>query len=82
VVDVPPAAATVDLQVHSTASDGVIAPGAIAAAAAAVGLAAFALTDHDSVAGIPEATAAAALHGIRVVAGVELSVTDADREVH
>jgi predicted metal-dependent phosphoesterase TrpH len=40
---------------------------------AAAGLAAFALTDHDTLAGLPEATAAAEKLGIRVIAGCEFS---------
>ena len=78
----PSAAATVDLQVHSTASDGAASPAAVASAAADAGLSAFALTDHDSVAGLEVATSAAGARGIRVVAGVELSTMHADREVH
>jgi hypothetical protein len=81
-VSAPRGADTVDLQVHSTASDGVVAPEAIPAAAVAAGLSAFALTDHDSVSGIAAAVAAAAPLGIRVVPGVELSATDDAGEVH
>ena len=77
-----PVGATVDLQVHSTASDGSVAPADIAPIAAAAKLAAFALTDHDSVAGVAPAAAAAAAFGIRVIAGVELSAFHGDREVH
>jgi hypothetical protein len=75
-------AATVDLQVHSTASDGSAQPGDIARVAAAARLSAFALTDHDSVTGVAAATAAATALGIRVVPGVELSAMQGDREVH
>lgn len=63
----------VDLQTHSTASDGVLPPAAVVEAAAAARLAALALTDHDSIAGLPEAEATGARVGVRVVAGVELS---------
>lgn len=62
-----------DLHVHSTASDGTDAPGRLAEVAAAAGLAAFALTDHDTTAGIPEAQRAADRLGIGFVPGVELS---------
>lgn len=74
--------ATVDLHLHSTASDGLLPPAAVLAAAHAAGLAAVALTDHDTVAGIPEAQRAAAHSGIRLVAGVELSAEEDGREVH
>jgi 3',5'-nucleoside bisphosphate phosphatase len=77
-----PAGQYVDLHSHSTASDGSQSPTALITAAKAAGLAAIALTDHDTMAGVPEAAAAGAALGIRVVPGVELSATDADREVH
>jgi predicted metal-dependent phosphoesterase TrpH len=72
----------VDLHSHSTASDGSQTPTALVTAAKAAGLAAIALTDHDTMAGVAEATAAGASLDVRVVPGVELSATDADREVH
>jgi 3',5'-nucleoside bisphosphate phosphatase len=83
-VVVPGAGGTgfVDLHAHSTASDGSRAPADVIAAAHAAGLAAIALTDHDTVDGIPEAAAAAASLGIRLVAGVELSAVEQDSETH
>ena len=72
----------VDLHSHSTASDGALAPHAVVETAVAAGLAAFALTDHDTLAGVPAAQDAGRRLGIRVVAGVELSLMDGDREVH
>jgi 3',5'-nucleoside bisphosphate phosphatase len=80
----PPArgARYVDLHMHSTASDGALPPTAVVEAARAAGLEAIALTDHDTVAGVTEARAAGERLGVRVVAGVELSAHDADREIH
>jgi len=72
----------VDLHSHSTASDGSRSPRAVAAAARAAGLSAIALTHHDTMAGIDEATDAGRQLGVRVVPGVELSAIDGDREVH
>ncbi|MEO7368612.1 MAG: PHP domain-containing protein [Gemmatimonadaceae bacterium] len=72
----------VDLHMHSTASDGALAPADVVAAAHNAKLAAIALTDHDTLDGIPEATAAANAVGIRVVPGVELSAHDGAREIH
>ena len=72
----------VDLHSHSTASDGSQTPADVVAAAKAVGLAALALTDHDSMAGVPDAVRAGESLGVRVVPGVELSATDDEREVH
>lgn len=64
---------SVDLHTHSTASDGKLAPAALVALAAQQGLHALALTDHDSVAGIDEATAAGQTHGVTVISGIEFS---------
>jgi hypothetical protein len=72
----------VDLHAHSTASDGSRAPADVVREAKRVGLAAIALTDHDTVDGIAAAAAAAADAGIRLVAGVELSAVEEDTETH
>jgi predicted metal-dependent phosphoesterase TrpH len=72
----------VDLHAHSTASDGSRAPADVMAAARAAGLSAIALTDHDTVAGIPEAAQAAEALGIRLVPGIELSAVEDDTETH
>jgi len=77
-----PAERFVDLHMHSTASDGSLAPADVVAAALRAGLAAIALTDHDTVDGIAEAQHAGELLGVRVVAGVELSAIDDGEEIH
>lgn len=64
----------IDLHVHSTASDGSLAPSAIAALAQKAGLAALALTDHDAVDGVRTLMANPALLGeVRFLSGVEIS---------
>jgi predicted metal-dependent phosphoesterase TrpH len=63
----------VDLHTHSTYSDGSEAPAELVAAAAQARLEALALTDHDNLDGIPEASEAAGRHGIELIPGVELS---------
>ncbi len=72
----------VDLHTHSTASDGTLPPEQVIEAAARCGLAALALTDHDTIDGVRGARKAAEGVGIRVIAGVELSAFDEDREIH
>jgi len=72
----------VDLHTHSTASDGTLSPEGVIEAAERCGLAALALTDHDTIDGVRAARQAAERAGIRVIAGVELSAFDEDREVH
>jgi len=76
------APAFVDLHTHSTASDGSRAPADVVREAQRIGLSAIALTDHDTVAGLAEATAAGASAGVRVVAGVELSAVEGEVETH
>ena len=75
-------AESVDLHAHSTASDGSRAPADVIAAAKSAGLTAIALTDHDTVAGIPEARTAADAAGLRLVPGVELSAVEGEVETH
>ena len=65
-----------DLQGHSTQSDGELSPSETVRAAGRAGVELFALTDHDSVAGVEEAAQAAAEAGLRLVTGVEISVLD------
>ncbi|HCE38910.1 PHP domain-containing protein [Alloalcanivorax profundimaris] len=71
-----------DLHCHSLASDGVLAPADLVARAAEYGVDALALTDHDTLAGLPEAHAAAARHGLTLINGIELSVLWGSREIH
>jgi predicted metal-dependent phosphoesterase TrpH len=69
-VNQPP---TFDLQSHSLRSDGSLAPREVVELAAAAGVELFALSDHDTVAGVDEALAAAARIGLRLVSSVEIS---------
>ncbi len=71
-----------DLHCHSNVSDGLLTPELLAARAKLNGVDLWALTDHDEVDGIAPARAAAAEHGMRFVAGVEISVTWAAQTVH
>ena len=71
-----------DLHVHSTASDGSLPPEQVVERAAQAGLAIVALTDHDTVDGVPAALAAGARLGIRVVSGCEFSVLAPWGEMH
>ena len=64
---------TFDLQSHSVHSDGSLPAADVIARAAAAGLRLVALTDHDTIDGVPEARAAAAEHGIALSPAAELS---------
>jgi predicted metal-dependent phosphoesterase TrpH len=63
----------IDLQAHSTVSDGQLPPREVATAAAEAGVTVMSLTDHDAVAGVAAAVAAAADAGIECVPAVEMS---------
>jgi 3',5'-nucleoside bisphosphate phosphatase len=63
-----------DLHNHTTASDGEYTPAELVQAAAAMGLQAVGVTDHDTLNGLNEALAAGEETGIRVVPGVEVSL--------
>ena len=64
----------VDLQAHSTCSDGTMVPEEVVALAAQVGVRVLALTDHDSVDGVDRAISAGKRHDVHVVPAVELSL--------
>ena len=75
-----------DLQSHSTHSDGALPAAEVVERAAQAGVELLALSDHDTISGVPEALAAGARHGVRVVPAVEISAIDAGspvpRELH
>lgn len=71
-----------DLHTHSTASDGVDSPSRVSERAAAAGLEAYALTDHDSIDGVAEARQRGRELGVEVLAGAELTAYVGSREVH
>lgn len=72
----------IDLHCHSNVSDGVLPPADLVARAAANGVHALALTDHDDVGGISAARAAADAAGLTLIPGVEISVTWNGQTVH
>jgi predicted metal-dependent phosphoesterase TrpH len=63
----------VDLHCHSTASDGTLSPEEVVRLAKQLGLSALALTDHDTIAGIPAAAAEAKKLEIDFLPGIEIS---------
>src|SRR5436305_2867189 len=68
-----PAQMLIELQSHSTVSDGQLAPGEVVAQAWEAGVTTLALTDHDAVAGVEEAAEAAKGFGIELVPAIEMS---------
>src|ERR687894_328426 len=63
----------IELQSHSTVSDGQLPAAEVVEKAAEAGVTTLALTDHDAVAGVPEAQAAAERLGIELVPAIEMS---------
>lgn len=72
----------IDLHTHSSCSDGALSPTALVERAAAAGVEVLALTDHDTLAGLPEAAAAAARRSLRLVPGVEISASWRAQSIH
>ena len=66
----------IELQSHSTVSDGQLPPAGVVEAAAEAGVAILALTDHDAVAGVPEAIEAGERLGVEVVPAIEMSAAN------
>ncbi len=71
-----------DLHTHSVHSDGTTSPSEIVAAAAAIGLPGFALTDHDTISGWDEARDAATARGIDFLPGMEITTEHDGRSRH
>ena len=72
----------VDLHVHSTASDGTFSPEALVDYASQKQLAAFALTDHDTIDGLAPAIAYGKQADVEVIPGIELSTEYNGRDIH
>jgi predicted metal-dependent phosphoesterase TrpH len=72
----------IDLHLHTTASDGRLTPSQLIARAAVAGLTVVSVTDHDTIAGLDEAQAAATAAGITLVTGIEITAVDAGQDVH
>ncbi|MDR2588187.1 MAG: PHP domain-containing protein [Spirochaetales bacterium] len=72
----------VDLHSHSTESDGALSPRELMFAAREAGLSAIALTDHDTLAGLEEAEAAAKEAGLRFIPGIEMDIAYRGGEFH
>jgi 3',5'-nucleoside bisphosphate phosphatase len=72
----------IDLHVHSTASDGSETPSEVVRLAAAIGLRAIALTDHDTQSGIAESRIEASRTGVELIPGTELSLEWAQGAMH
>jgi 3',5'-nucleoside bisphosphate phosphatase len=73
----------IDLHSHSTVSDGLDAPAALVRRYHDAGITTLALTDHDTLAGIPEARQEAARWGMELIPGAEVSAdADSGEDVH
>lgn len=72
----------IDLHLHSTASDGRLSPSGLILKAAKDNGSIAALTDHDTLSGLPEFTAAAEQHGVTPLSGVELAAGFPHGELH
>lgn len=72
----------IDLHLHTTASDGVLSPSALVERAFDVGIRILSVTDHDTMAGIDEASDAALARGMKFLPGVEITAVDNRKDIH
>ena len=72
----------IDLHLHTTASDGALAPSELVSRALAAGLSILSITDHDTTSGSDAARAPAGDAGLRLVPGIEISAVAEGRDVH
>jgi predicted metal-dependent phosphoesterase TrpH len=72
----------IDLHLHTTASDGLCDPATLVDLAWRAGIRTMSVTDHDTVAGLPEVKRAAAASGIAFVPGIEITAVHERRDVH
>jgi predicted metal-dependent phosphoesterase TrpH len=78
----PRSAGRADLHLHTVHSDGAYTPAQVVELARRAGLAAVAVTDHDTTAGVAPARAAAAGTGLEIIPGVEISAEYCGRGLH
>lgn len=72
----------IDLHLHTTASDGLLQPAALVDMAWRVGIRTLSVTDHDTMAALPQVEAAALESGMRFVPGIEITAVHKARDVH
>ena len=72
----------IDLHMHTTASDGTCTPESLVERVWQAGIRTMSVTDHDTMAGVVPATAAAATYGMTVIPGIEITAVDGGRDVH
>jgi 3',5'-nucleoside bisphosphate phosphatase len=73
----------IDLHLHTTASDGRCTPHELVDRAKRAGVTVMAVTDHDTVAAVPDVQSAAKARGIEAIAGIEITAIERDgRDIH
>jgi 3',5'-nucleoside bisphosphate phosphatase len=72
----------IDLHLHTTASDGLLTPADLVQRLRRASITAFSVTDHDTCAGLTEASRAAAASGLTFITGIEISALANGREIH
>lgn len=77
-----PPSRTADLHLHTRFSDGTDTPERVVELAHAAGLAALAITDHDNIEALAVAAPVAQRLGLELLAGIEMSASTQDAEVH
>ena len=77
-----PTPSVIDLHLHTTASDGLSDPAVLVDLAWRAGIRTMSVTDHDTVAALPEVESAAVASRIAFVPGIEITAVHDGRDVH
>jgi predicted metal-dependent phosphoesterase TrpH len=72
----------IDLHLHTTASDGRLAPAELVDRVAAAGITTMSVTDHDTVAGLAVVRSVAEARGIEFIDGIEITAVHDGRDIH
>jgi predicted metal-dependent phosphoesterase TrpH len=72
----------IDLHLHTTASDGRSDPSVLVSLACVAGIRTMSVTDHDTVAAVPQSADLALAYGIAFVPGIEITAVRDQRDVH
>ena len=72
----------IDLHLHTTASDGAYSPEELLLLASSVGVRTLSITDHDTMAAVPKASALADSFGVELLAGIEITAVCDGHDIH
>jgi 3',5'-nucleoside bisphosphate phosphatase len=72
----------IDLHLHTSASDGALAPADLVTRVAGAGLTTISVTDHDTTGGLDAARQESLARGLRFINGIEITAVEDERDTH